>query len=118
MLVLGILAASVLIACSDGGGPGTVTPSSQMSHPTKEYVLAQNTLAADSLEDFATLADAAQHQDMTGVLSLEEQGKAFMLAPGTRIMAGGITGPVCGGTVESGEFISKDVVLACTQLGE
>ncbi len=109
-VVLCFSAAVVLIACG--------CDDNKSAYPTKEYVLAANTLAADSMDDFATLADAASHHDTTGVLSLEGQGKAFMLAPGTRIMAGGITGGVCGGTVESGEFISKDVVLACAQLGE
>ncbi|MDE3170597.1 MAG: hypothetical protein KGL75_10670 [Acidobacteriota bacterium] len=94
------------------------TSGSGLSYPTKEYLLTTNALAADSIGDFATLADAAMHQDTTGVLSLEAQGKAYMLAPGTRLIAGTITSGICGGTVESGEFISKDIVLACAQLGQ
>jgi hypothetical protein len=104
-----LCAALILCACSCDSGA---------SHPTKEYILARETLAADSVEDFATLADAVSHNDRAGVLSLAAQGKAFMLDAQTRVLAGGITESVCGGTVESGQHISQRVVLACSQLGE
>lgn len=88
------------------------------SAPT-DYVLSANVLAADSPEDFGTLADAATHKDTDGILTLESEGKAFMLTPGTRVNAMplyGTEGEVCGGTSESGDHIGQEIVLACKQL--
>ena len=85
-----------------------------------EYTITDNTgaLAADSESDFYLMADAAKRHDYASVLSLEMQGKAFILKSGTRVIAGQIepTGEICEGEVRSGEYISKQVVLACAQL--
>lgn len=75
-------------------------------------------LAADSTEDFGILIDAVQRKDHTSVLALESRGKVFILKSGTRVLASQIesSGKICAGEVESGEYISQHIVLACSQL--
>ncbi|MHB8527808.1 MAG: hypothetical protein ACYDD2_16920 [Candidatus Acidiferrales bacterium] len=85
-----------------------------------EYTLTDpsGVLAADSNHDFYLLADAAKRHDYDTIMELELDGKAFILKSGTRVLAGANepTGEVCAGEVESGEYVSKHVVLACAQL--
>jgi len=86
-----------------------------------EYTLtdAGGVLAADSSHDFYLMVDAAKRKDYASVMQLESQGKAFILKSGTRVLSGGPiepTGEVCAGEVQSGEYVSKHIVLACAQL--
>ena len=110
-LALSLLCAGyALIGCADSGPYESAT----------EYTLtdASGVLVADSSDDFHLLADAAERKDYQTVLTLEMSGKAFILKSGTRVLASAIepSGEVCGGEVESGEYVSKHIVLACAQL--